>query len=657
MIVGMSHVLVLGPKRLLDPVIEEIQRLGTLHIDRIESPDIPEMSPLRLADAEGVTVQALERAFTRSDGVLTLLPSTPDVSAPATVPDPEVSVETLDEQLAGIDRQVRDLTRRRLELEEERTLIEAYEGAIRVLSPLLRALDASKTLEAVGFLLNTNDLTAVAALRNELSKATAGHVEVVSRTVDDRRIGVVVAFLRQDGEQVRAVLSRAGGAELRLPVRFAQPDPAETIALMERRKGEIPLALAQIEQELVQIAAAERARVEAIRDGLADRLAQLKVVPELMQSHYTFILHGWAPTRSVRELREALRARFGAEVVVHDAPVDAHHEPERVPVLLDNHPLIRPVQRLLGLFQPPRYGSWDPSPVMAITFPIFVGLVIGDAGYGLLLFLLGWWFRTRARAGRALELRPLSLRFPPPLLADISFLTRVCAFWIMFFGVVYAEFFGNLPELLFHVTPLFDRLKEKDLYFLVVIAAGILMISLGLIIHLVQALRHRHMVGVFESVVLILGTAGLLLFLGARGQKLPASLEGLGIKLFLGAVVVAVVSLVFERDIMKRFLWILESTSAFGHIISHARLMAFGLAAAALPATANQLGREMGKPGIVLMILIAAFWQTLFLAFTILGHVIQPARLHWVEFFTKIKFHEETGRRYRPFQKARASQT
>ncbi len=650
MIVGMSRVMVVGPKRLLSSVLEEIQRLGTLHIDRIESTEIPHLSPLRLAETEALIVQRLEQALTRADGLLTLLPQVGNGTLPL-AEMATMNVDDLDEQVARLERRVRDLTRRRLELEEERTLIDAYEGAVRVLSPLLRALSASKALEAVGFLLNTNDLTVIAALRNELNKATGGRVEVVSRTVDERRIGVVVASLRRDGEQVRAILSRAGGAELRLPTRFAQPDPAETIALMERRRIEIPQELDRVEQELMQIAKAERARISAIRAEMADRLAQLKVVPDLMQSRYTFILHGWAPTRTVSEFRGALRSRIGPDIVVYDQPADPHHDPERVPVLLDNHPLIRPFQRLIALFQPPRYGAWDPSPVMAVTFPIFVGLVIGDVGYGLLVFLLGWLFRNRARAGRALEIRFLSLRFPVPLLADISYLMRVCASWIILFGVLYAEFFGNLPELLFHVRPLFDRVEEKDQYFVLVIAAGIFMIFLGLVIHLALSLRHRHTVGVFESVVLILGTAGLLLFLGARGQLLPAGLERVGLELFLGAVVVAGVSLVLERDVMKRFLWILESTTAFGHVLSHARLMAFGFAAAALPAAANRLGAQAGNVGIVVGILVAALFQTLFLVFTILGHVIQPARLHWVEFFTKFKFHEETGRPYRPFHK------
>src|SRR3989441_7978721 len=336
MIVEMSRVLVLGPKRLLGQVIDEVQRLGTLPVDRIESEEAPDVTALQLGEEEAKTLQALERALARVDGLLALLP--PGSAEPGEAPG-DAAVDVLDAEVAEIERKVRDLTRTRLELDEERQLIASYEGAVRVLSPLLSALSHSKAFESIGFLLNTKDLTVVAALRNELVKATEGRVEVISRVVDDKRIGVVVAFLRRDGERVRAILSRAGATELRLPARFAGEDAAETIAVMERRKVEIPAEIERIDRELSAIAASVRPRLLAIRAWLADRLAQMKVVPELAQSRYTFILYGWAPTRAVSEVRGVLRSRFGSDIVVHGEPVDAHDEPERIPVLLDNHPL------------------------------------------------------------------------------------------------------------------------------------------------------------------------------------------------------------------------------------------------------------------------------------------------------------------------------
>ncbi len=650
MIVEMSRVIVLGPKRLLGPVIEEVQRLGALHVNRIESEEAPAVSPLQLADEDAKAVQTLERALARVDGVLALLPQVPTVPGE---PPGDAAVEAVDADVGEIERKVRDLTRMRLELDEERTLIASYESAVRVLSPLLNALSGSKAFESIGFLLHTKDLTAAAALRNEFTRATDGRVEVISRVVDENRIGVVVAFLRQDGERVRSVMSRAGVTELRLPARFTQGQPVETIAAMERRKSEIPAEIERIDQELAAIASTARPRLLAIRAWLADRLARMKVVPELAQSRYTFILHGWAPRRDVGEVRRVLRARFGSDVVVHDEPVDPHEEPERVPVLLDNHPLIRPFQLLLALFQPPRYDAWDPSPVTAITFPIFVGLVIGDVGYGLLLFWLGWVFRNKARAGRTIRIPVVNMRLSARLAGDVSFLMRVIAFWVIVFGVIYAEVFGNLPELLFGVHPIFNRVEEWPEYFRLTIASGIFMVLLGSVVHFVQAIRHRYYAGAFESAVIGIGAFGMLILLGSLGGELPPEMADLGKWSMGSALGLAVISVLVAKKFTGQPMWLLEIFTAFGHILSHARLMAFGLAAALLPAAANMIGQQAGAAwGVLGWFVVAAIVQAFLIIFTIPGHIIQPARLHWVEFFTKFKFHEETGRRYQPFQKS-----
>src|SRR2546426_788001 len=339
MIVEMSRVPVLGPKRLLGQVMDEVQRLGTLHVDRVESEEAPEVTALQLGEEDAKTLQALERALARVDGLLALLP--PGSAEPGDAPG-DAAVDALDAEVAEIERKVRDLTRKRLELDEERQLIASYEGAVRVLSPLLSALSNSKAFESIGFLLNTKDLTVVAALRNELVKAMEGRVEVISRIVDDKRIGVVVAFLRRDGERGRAILSRAGATELRLPAPVARGDATETIAIMERRKGEVPAEIGGLDRGVGAHAAAARPRVLPL------------------------------------------------------------HPPRPL--------LLRPP---VPFFTPPRWGGGDPGRVMAIPFPIFGGLVMGDMGWGLLLLLGGWWLGGGAGGGRALNIIFLSMRSPP----------------------------------------------------------------------------------------------------------------------------------------------------------------------------------------------------------------------------------------------------
>ncbi len=655
MIVEMSRVILLGPKRLLGEVTDAVQRLGLMHVDRVEAEEVPQLRPVEPGSEEEALQRRLESLLVRTKGLLELLPRV----GPVEIPDlGERSLDELEALLEPIEREARDLVRRRLEAEEELELVRAYEGAVRVLQPLLAALQGSRHFETYGFVLRGKAMPAVTALHQELDRLTGGRVEMVWRQIDEKNIGVVVAFHRRDAEVVRSFLQRAGITELRLPARFAERPASEAVQEMARLREELPRVVADCQRRLEALSRTARGTVQAVEARLQDELSKLQVLPSFAQSRYTFIVHGWVPTREVPRLRATLRQHFKDQVVVVDSAVDPHDHEEaaRVPVALENPAPVRPFQLLLSIFRPPRYGTWDPSPLLALTFPLFVGLVIGDVGYGALFFGLGWWLRNRSQRGQPLEVGLLNLRMDPQTLGAVSWIIRVVAGWVMAFGVLYAEVFGNLPELLLHVHPPFDRVRaQRDLYFQLIVLLGMVMIYGGLLGHLWQSVRHRNLRGVFESAVMVLTLTWVLLLLGGMSGLLPPSAVAVSWSFLWAALAVFGLGLAFRA---ANPMWFLESATAFGHVLSHARLMAFGLAAAALATAANELGPSMaesfglgGVVGTVVASLISALGQALFFVFTIVGHVIQPARLHWVEFFTKVKYHEETGQPYRPFQR------
>lgn len=652
MIVEMRRVLIFGPKRLLGGVVEEVQRIGSLHIDRVEAPD-GSVSAVQLGEEASAAQAALERARLRASGLLSLLPAVPPAPgapASASVADGDPSdPETLDAALAGIETEVAALTRRRLEAEEELDLIQTFESALRVLSPLLGALSGSRALESVGFILRGKDLSVVTSLRNQLSELTGGRIEMASRTIEEGKIGVVVAFLRRDAETIRGWLTRAGISELRLPARYAGRGPAEAVRQMERRRAELPGELAGITASLADVSRRHRPRVTALWALIADRLAQLRAMVHLAQSRYTFILHGWAPADRIVEVRGTLQARFGRDVLVQDLPADPH-DAAQVPVLLDNPSVIRPFQRMLGLFKPPRYGTLDPTIYLAVFFPVFVGMVIGDVAYGAMLFALGWWMRSKARRGEtwdvALGSIKMGMRIAPTVLADMSWIIRVMATWVILFGGLYLEIFGNLIEHHFGWHPIFNRVTQATAFFYMTVAVGAVQVALGYFLHMVLAVRHRHLVGVLESLAMLSGVAALLLLLGGMGNIVPPSLMGLGVVLVGVFLAFFLVGVALKPSSL---MWLLEVISGMGNVLSYARLFGVGLAAAVLANVSNELGGAMGPVwvGVVVGILI----QMIFFAFTFAGHVIQPARLNWVEFLTKVKYHDETGNSYQPLHK------
>ena len=84
-----------------------------------------------------------------------------------------------------------------------------------------------------------------------MSASSVLRAPAISRAAfDPRLVGVSrAAFRRAEADLVRPVLSRAGVSELRLPARFAGAQTADTIAMMERRKVEVPKEIERLEHK------------------------------------------------------------------------------------------------------------------------------------------------------------------------------------------------------------------------------------------------------------------------------------------------------------------------------------------------------------------------------------------------------------------------
>ncbi len=81
------------------------------------------------------------------------------------------------------------------------------------------------------------------------------------------------------------------------------------------------------------------------------------------------------------------------------------------PVAFENRSVLRPFEPLASFVSMPRYGSLDPTPFLAVTFPVFVGLMVGDIGYGLILLAVLAWARRRwPRSSLLSQVLPIAVR-------------------------------------------------------------------------------------------------------------------------------------------------------------------------------------------------------------------------------------------------------
>ncbi len=221
--------------------------------------------------------------------------------------------------------------------------------------------------------------------------------------------------------------------------------------------------------------------------------------------------------------------------------------------------------------------------------------------------------------------------------------------WTFVFGIVFGEFFGNLPDLIISGFSehwvLFNRLTGVTVFLYLSIGFGLVQVYLGLFLEMMKAVRHGDRKEILETVAMITGATTVFLWLATQVRVLPASFFS---PVMLGSAVAFLLSLLLSFTLAS-LMWVMESISTFGAIISYARIFAVGIASVALAIVANTLGG--GLPVIILGVFVGAVAHVIFFGLTIIGHILQPARLHWVEFFSRFKYYQDTGRPYRPFQR------
>ncbi|HEX2863434.1 MAG TPA: V-type ATPase 116kDa subunit family protein, partial [Deinococcales bacterium] len=469
--------------------------------------------------------------------------------------------------------------------------------------------------------------------------------------------GVAVVAVRAAEEPAaRAALSRAGLAELRLPGRYAGLSLADAARTMDERRRVVPEERQGVEEELSRLRAEHLDAVNHLRLELRDELGRYAAVEAAGKGRYGFALRGWLPKDSRPALEAALRP-MASQLVYEFAEPDPHH-PGPVPVTLKNNAFVRPFELLLGIFAPPGYGSFDPTWVIATFFPIFFGFVIGDVGFGALFLVLAYWMRGMARSGKTFNISFMSMRVPPAVERPLSTILTHMGVWSVIFGFIYGELFGTLGEhlhlfrtgheegLIPTLLPRLDTAGTAGTMMLLALAPGIIQVLYGWYVRFSLGLKHGDRRHVFEGLGMFVGLAGLVVISYAyRNPGSPGWLYTIGI-----ACLVVFAVCVFLSGVFMMFIEILSNG---GNILSYLRLYAVGLSSAVLAQLATDLGWSLGAKlgvlGILIGIVVALLVHVLAITFTIIGHVLQPLRLHYAEFFTKFGFFESSGRPYRPF--------
>ena len=275
------------------------------------------------------------------------------------------------------------------------------------------------------------------------------------------------------------------------------------------------------------------------------------------------------------------------------------------------------------------------------------GLCLGDSGYGLFLFLAATLYRMFAKN--------ISATMKP-----ILSLIQILAASTFFCGMLTGTFFGvslydiNIPFLQYMKDHLF---MDNNAMFQLSLILGVIQILFGMILKAVnQAIQFG-----FKYAVATIGWIVLLISCGV-GFMLPEVMP-LGGTVHLCILGVAAVMIFLfnspgKNVFMNIGLGLWDSynmaTGLLGDVLSYVRLFALGLSGGILAGVFNSLAVGMSPDNVIVgpivMVLIFVIGHAINMFMNVLGAMVHPMRLTFVEFF-KNSGYEGGGKEYKPFKK------
>ena len=139
-----------------------------------------------------------------------------------------------------------------------------------------------------------------------------------------------------------------------------------------------------------------------------------------------FYISGYVTERESEDIKFEIENNFTAQMEI----TQPDYENCDVPVLIENRSFAAGVESITNMYSPPSNKDVDPNPVMSLFYYIFFGLMLSDAGYGLLMIVFSLVAKKKLKVKNNMKKT-----------ADMFL---YCGISTVFWGAMFGGWFGDL---------------------------------------------------------------------------------------------------------------------------------------------------------------------------------------------------------------------
>ena len=435
-------------------------------------------------------------------------------------------------------------------------------------------------------------------------------------------------------------------------VQHLSGSPTDIVKELNKEKSEMNKEKKKIISILRNYATKNLQDLLVLREELLLEKTRIDASNNFSKTNHTYTIEGWVLEKNEEELKN-LVIDSSKDHTVYDSNVPSLN-PDNPPTHVEIPKWAQSFKTLLDLFATPKYNEINPTIIMGLFFVLFFGMMLGDAGYGLLIVILS--LVGYLKFGKYSE-----------MIKNWSFLGILLGLVTTVVGVLTNSFFGDLipsyifpliyenpPTALFSLTigsihlPIEPLRNPLDIL-VISLLFGLIHLNVGIFLAIYQSFKNKN-----YKVLIMEHFSWLLLEIGGGALIGYFLLEiwDLGTIAFYGSAILVVIGLVLRLKHAGP-LGFFDITGFVGDWLSYARLLALGLATAGMALAFNIIADLFGSMvpieivGVIITIILLVVLHAINLGLQALGAGVHSLRLQYVEFFNR--FYEGGGHEFKPF--------